>query len=302
GLPSAVVQFSRGCPRKCSYCGQWDFWKRWRRRSIESFVEEIESLSAQGIRLFWIADENWSVDRNLFINLLDSLKAVNRSHHLIVAMECAHVIRDVQEFKLYSEAGISMVMLGLDNSDSNSVNPSEKKVEWKELGEAIEALRRVGIISIVNRFTAHESRSFRDRNLKEISPDFYNFLYPTPHNWTRLGEEKRKFIVERDLTKWDYRHPVIGNSEADLILQRWRTKVREFHHNLSSAMIRAFVQRQSNPLTTKSTSLVAGVYFLELWELIRDSTTYIAENVWNFLHDRWTQLWVGIRRAVKNHI
>jgi radical SAM superfamily enzyme YgiQ (UPF0313 family) len=86
-----VVQFSRGCRRKCSHCGQWDFWKSWPRRSIESFVGDVDHRARHGVRLFWIADENWGIDQRLFLRLLAELKAVNRGQYLIVAMEVAHV-------------------------------------------------------------------------------------------------------------------------------------------------------------------------------------------------------------------
>lgn len=32
GLRAVVVQFSRGCPHLCNYCGQRGFWTRWRHR------------------------------------------------------------------------------------------------------------------------------------------------------------------------------------------------------------------------------------------------------------------------------
>ena len=35
---SAGMQFSRGCPLTCTYCGQWLFWKKWRHRSPRNFV------------------------------------------------------------------------------------------------------------------------------------------------------------------------------------------------------------------------------------------------------------------------
>ena len=58
GGRSAVVGFSRGCPHTCAYCGQWAFWKRWRHRSIEGFVDELQYLREQhDVRMVWIADE-----------------------------------------------------------------------------------------------------------------------------------------------------------------------------------------------------------------------------------------------------
>ena len=38
GLRAVVVQFSRGCPHLCNYCGQRGFWTRWRHRDPVRFV------------------------------------------------------------------------------------------------------------------------------------------------------------------------------------------------------------------------------------------------------------------------
>ncbi|KWV57605.1 hypothetical protein AS156_38465 [Bradyrhizobium macuxiense] len=37
GLRAVVVQFSRGCPHLCNYCGQRGFWTRWRHRDPVRF-------------------------------------------------------------------------------------------------------------------------------------------------------------------------------------------------------------------------------------------------------------------------
>ena len=56
---AAVVQFPRGCPHTCTYCGQWMFWKHWRHRTVQAFVDEVEWLHrTHGVRFFWLADEN----------------------------------------------------------------------------------------------------------------------------------------------------------------------------------------------------------------------------------------------------
>ena len=40
---AAVVQFSRGCPHHCSYCGQRGFWTRWRRR-VERTLRKLRAI------------------------------------------------------------------------------------------------------------------------------------------------------------------------------------------------------------------------------------------------------------------
>ena len=39
GLRAVVVQFSRGCPHLCNYCGQRGFWTRWRHRDPVRFAQ-----------------------------------------------------------------------------------------------------------------------------------------------------------------------------------------------------------------------------------------------------------------------
>ncbi|GCC49239.1 hypothetical protein chiPu_0033602, partial [Chiloscyllium punctatum] len=44
GLRAVVVQFSRGCPHLCNYCGQRGFWTRWRHRDPVRFAGELARL------------------------------------------------------------------------------------------------------------------------------------------------------------------------------------------------------------------------------------------------------------------
>ena len=59
GKRAVVVQFSRGCPHLCTYCGQRGFWTRWRHRDPVLFAAEIARLHReQGVEVFNFADEN----------------------------------------------------------------------------------------------------------------------------------------------------------------------------------------------------------------------------------------------------
>src|SRR5579871_3114314 len=44
GKRAVVMQFSRGCPHLCNYCGQRGFWARWRHRDPQKFAKEIAWL------------------------------------------------------------------------------------------------------------------------------------------------------------------------------------------------------------------------------------------------------------------
>src|SRR5262245_59590687 len=71
---AAVVQFSRGCPHLCSYCGQRGFWTRWRHRDPRRVAAEIGWLNrTHGVRFVDLADENPTTSPRLWRTFLESL-------------------------------------------------------------------------------------------------------------------------------------------------------------------------------------------------------------------------------------
>ena len=73
---SAVVVASRGCPLKCTYCSigaSSPF--RYRRRSVESVIVEIENaVNKFDANFIDFEDENLSLDRKWFLQLLNEIK------------------------------------------------------------------------------------------------------------------------------------------------------------------------------------------------------------------------------------
>lgn len=58
GKRAVVMQFSRGCPYLCSYCGQRGYWTQWRHRDPVKFAQELARLHReQGVELINFADE-----------------------------------------------------------------------------------------------------------------------------------------------------------------------------------------------------------------------------------------------------
>jgi anaerobic magnesium-protoporphyrin IX monomethyl ester cyclase len=76
GLRAVVVQFSRGCPHLCNYCGQRGFWTRWRHREPRRFATELARLYREhGVRVINFADENPTVSKKEWRHFLEALIA-----------------------------------------------------------------------------------------------------------------------------------------------------------------------------------------------------------------------------------
>lgn len=287
GLQSVVIQFSRGCPRTCAYCGQWHFWQNWRHRRVESFVREVDYLGRLGNRVFWMADENCGTNQEVFIELLEQLAKINRGYHIMVSLEPGHVIRDLDSYHLYKEAGISQVMLGVDGQGEFTLGEPAKGFYARDLRRAIEKLQFLGIMVIINDFvpTNRLSCAQRCRYLKQFNADFYNCLHPTPLAGTRFALVHGNTRFCADLRKWDYRHPVIGSSRLNLLKQAWNAKRFEMRLN-GASLFRQIVRRRwsVNPLARMANLLCIAVFLWEVVQLFGDTTSLVLswmKYLWN---------------------
>jgi len=70
---SLTVISSRGCPRKCVFCGTVHLWgRRYRMRSPENFVAELEFLKqTYDLQEFQLQDDNFTFNRNRVMKILD---------------------------------------------------------------------------------------------------------------------------------------------------------------------------------------------------------------------------------------
>jgi anaerobic magnesium-protoporphyrin IX monomethyl ester cyclase len=213
---AAIVQFSRGCPHLCSYCGQRVFWQRWRRRSPEAVAAEIARLHRlHDVRFFDFADENPAASKALWRDLLERIAALGLPIGLFASLRAGDVVRDADILPLYKRAGFAGVILGIESTDPATLSRIVKGSTTTDDREAVRLLRRHGIVVMVGHVVGFEEDSWRTyraalRQLLAYDPDLVNAMYATPHPWTAFAAEcAGRRVIEPDLTKWDYRHQVL---------------------------------------------------------------------------------------------
>lgn len=214
---AAVVQFSRGCPHTCTYCGQWMFWKRWRHRDVLKFVDEIEQLHReQGVNFFWLADENATTTKETWRRVLEEIVRRDIRIGISATMRAQDIVRHADILHLYKQAGFTYILLGVETVTDENLARIRKGSSVDDGYRAVQLLRQHNIMSVVDYIFGIDEETpatiWRGlRGLFSYDGDLVNALYLTPHAWTPLGKAmKAAPIVERDLWKWDYRHQVVG--------------------------------------------------------------------------------------------
>lgn len=217
GKRAVVVQFSRGCPHLCNYCGQRGFWTRWRHRDPIKLAREIAWLHRMhGVEVFNFADENPSAGRKPWKAFLEALIAEKISVTLVGSTRADDIVRDADILHLYKQAGFERFLLGMENTDEATLKLIKKGGTTTSDREAIRLLRQHNILSMATWVAGFGDETDRDmwRGLRQIvsyDPDQIQALYVTPHRWTpyyRLAEARE--VVQTDLRRWDYKHQVLA--------------------------------------------------------------------------------------------
>jgi anaerobic magnesium-protoporphyrin IX monomethyl ester cyclase len=216
GKRAVVLQFSRGCPHLCNYCGQRGFWTRWRHRSPELFAREIARLYREhGVELINLADENPTSSRKAWLAFLEAMIAENVPVQIVGSTRADDIVRDADILHLYRKAGVVRWLLGMENTDEATLALIKKGGARATDREAIRLLRQHDILSMATWVVGFEEERLSDlwrgfRQLLSYDPDQIQALYVTPHRWTpffRIARDRQ--VIETDIRKWDYKHQVL---------------------------------------------------------------------------------------------
>jgi len=217
GLRAVVVQFSRGCPHPCNYCGQRGFWTRWRHRDPVKFAAEIARMHREhGVVVFNFADENPTANPKAWKAFLEALIAEQVTVKLVGSTRADDIVRDAEILHLYKQAGVERWLMGMENYDEATLKKIRKGGSPTKDRLAIQLLRQHGILSMatwVVGFAEETDQDYRHglRQLLSYDPDQIQLLYATPHRWTpfyRLETERR--VIQMDTRHWDYKHQVLA--------------------------------------------------------------------------------------------
>ncbi len=218
-MRAVVVQFSRGCPYLCSYCGQRGFWTRWRHRDPVVFARELARLHREhGVRLINFADELPTGSRKAWKAFLEALIAEDVDLTLVGSTRAGDIVRDADILHLYKRAGVVRFLLGIESYSDATLKTIRKGASTSEDREAIRLLRQHGIISMATYVVGFDEQSDRDywnslRHLLRYDPDQIQLLYVTPHRWTPYYETvASQRVIQTDVRKWDYKHQVLATS------------------------------------------------------------------------------------------
>ena len=306
---AVVIQFSRGCPYPCTYCGQSIFWKMWRHRDPQLLADEIEMLHRDyGVEVINFADENPSSYQKPWRQFLEALVAKNLDMTLVGSIRADNIVRDAEILPLYKKAGFDRFLLGVENYDATVLEKIKKSGSVSQDMEAIGLLRKNNILSMATYVVGFGEETTKDfinsfKQLLKYDPDQVQLVYATPHKWTPYFKDvEHKKIIQTDQRKWDYKHQVMAMRH----LKPWRVTlyfklIEAFMQVRPKALMRSFFRKDKRLRHAMFwyNNIGKNVWFYELFQFFfKDKRTTQAVALKDFWRPLAPQAAHGQRETV----
>ena len=189
-IKSTNIITSRGCSYSCTFCfkGMWGY--KWRGRSPENIVDEMELLYRRyGVNGFIFNDDTFVLDRKRIFKLCDLLK----QRRLDVAWYCNGRVNLMTKELLRAmyEAGCRGIAYGIESGNQQILDSMKKNITLDQVREVVKWTKEARIntcgyfmIGMLGetKTTIKETMAFA----RELELDFYGFSLTTPFPGTEL--------------------------------------------------------------------------------------------------------------------
>lgn len=144
GRRTVMVQTSRGCPFDCSFCSVTGmFGKKYRYRSVESVLRELERYDSRNHFVFF-CDDNFTANTSRTRALLDALLARHFRFQWSTQVR-ADLARDPDLVRLMKRAGCHTVFVGFESVSPQSLAQMRKNQSLDDIVRAVRVFQAAGI-------------------------------------------------------------------------------------------------------------------------------------------------------------
>lgn len=237
------IASSRGCPYSCTFCGAFlSMGKKWRARSVQNVIAELEYWQQNGYTSFNFVDSNFFLSKQRVMDLCDSLSSM----HLTITLTSDGMRAedaDPEMLKKLKQFGLQSVAIGIESANDDILNSIKKGETVADLELCLETLLDLGIdvvaffiIGLPGETIQHVLNSFRFA-LKYPNISTTYFFNPNPLPGTELYKYAEQHHMLRATESQIFDN--IGGMSNQILLETEelpisvRVKLLELSHHVS---------------------------------------------------------------------
>ncbi len=217
--PYALIEGSRGCSHRCTFCTQWRHWQgKWRVKSPERIADEIEfCYQNYGSRFVWLTDDNFGAGKRAS-SLADELlkREIGDDLMWFAQSRCDDVVKNREFLPKMRKAGLHWIMVGVESPSHSTLEDFKKGISPEDAKKAVKLLEENDIFAhtmfiIGERKDTAESIANLREFVNELDPDFVIFTVLTPFPGTEIFDEAKQngWIEDFNWSHYDMAHAIM---------------------------------------------------------------------------------------------
>lgn len=225
---AATLTMSRGCPYNCSFCSVTKFsGARWRTRSVESVLSEIEHLfDTYGYQAIIFTDDLMTTHRKQIIELCDKILERRLNFPWWCMARADNIMMWEDMVAKMAEAGCITVFLGLESGSEETLKNVNKSVSKKLVKQeggaanvgaaAVDRLKKYGM-NCLGAFLIGEPSETKEQVeqtiefAKRVDPEWAQFTVYTPLPGTDSWASMKDTVKTKDWRLYDCTHGVFDS-------------------------------------------------------------------------------------------
>jgi anaerobic magnesium-protoporphyrin IX monomethyl ester cyclase len=221
-----IVEGSRGCEYRCTFCSQWKHWNgHLRTKSAKRIADEMEFCYRKyGARFLWLADDHFPLDKRAN-NLCDELinRDINEEIMWFAQTRCDDVVKNKELIPKLRKAGNRWILMGAENNNLSTLKDFNKNINPNQTSIAVDSLKRNNIFSqltfiIGTKEDSSDSIESLRKFADNVDPDLAIFMILTPFPGTKIYEEAkdRGVIQDSNWTNYDMIHAIMPTEKLSI--------------------------------------------------------------------------------------
>lgn len=232
-----TVLVARGCPFNCTFCAADKFYgKKFRKRSVNNLIEELEHLVSEGISDFLFWSDTFTVDKKWGMEVCDEI--IRRGLKIRWVTNSRVDTIDEEFMRKMKEAGCWMLGFGVESGNQKVLNNIKKGITIEQVKKAISTAKKVGMQTTLHFIIGltGETKETIDETLefaKKLDPDYAQFYCAVPYPGTEFSEyaKKQGWIREAPWEKYEQVYSILDRPglSAEEVMEARSRAYKEFY-------------------------------------------------------------------------
>jgi anaerobic magnesium-protoporphyrin IX monomethyl ester cyclase len=186
---------SRGCPYQCIFCDKSTFGSKWRARSAQNVLEEIEQIVRDlKIKSIIFYDDLFTLSKQRVVQICQGIL----DRDLQIEWKCEGRVDRVDEEMLrwMRKAGCTLIAYGVESGNQEGLEYLRKKTTLAQIRRAFELTHKAGLRPMAYFILGIPVETFEGglqtiEFAKELNPEYAQFSILSPYKGTDLYAEAK---------------------------------------------------------------------------------------------------------------